>query len=419
MKIKTITYATLLFVSATVFISSCKKTVTPAIVPLPVSSTAKVTTGGVSDITEATATCGGSVLSEGASALMAVGVCWDTLTAPTLLRPHTVEGAGTGNFTSKITGLKPNTTYYVRAYATNFSGTAYGQEVSFKTNMAWTKVNAASNPLNLFSMINSGNSLLAVNEFQSSTGVISSNDNGATWTNANNGMSGSFTYVLFDNGSNAFAVSGNGLYKSSDHGQQWTLNSDNTLSSLSCFAFHNGSTIGGGGNGIRISSASGNVWTTSNTGLGSDKTVNALLSNGSTLFAATPSGCYKSTNNGTSWTMSNAGLGSTEIKYFGMVNSTIFAASLFDNKVFSSSDNGANWAQVSSLSQGSILGFVTKGNTIYAYSISNGVFASSDNGATWTAMNKGLPNLAIRTMLLRGSYLILNADNGGVYTFPI
>ena len=419
MKIKAITYATLLFATSALFISSCKKTVTPTIAPLPVTSTPKITTAGVTAITEATATCGGSVLSEGASALLSVGVCWDTLTAPTLLRPHTVEGAGTGSFTSKITGLKPNTTYYVRAYATNFSGTAYGQEMSFKTSMAWTRINTASNPLNLFSMINSGSGLLAVNEVQFATSVISSNDNGVSWTNANNGMSGSFTFVLFDNGTATFAVTGSGLYKSVNNGQQWTLNSDNTLSTLNCFASHNGSIIGGSGNGIRISSASGNVWTTSNTGLGSNKMINALLSTGSALFAATPSGCYKSTNGGSSWAAANTGLGSTEIGCFGMVNSTIFAASNYNNTTFSSSDNGATWTQVNGLNQGDIVGFVTNGNTIYAYGNGNGVFASSDNGVTWTSMNKGLPNLQIRTMVIKGSSLILNAEDGGVYTFPI
>jgi uncharacterized protein (TIGR02145 family) len=49
------------------------------------------------------------------------------------LSTKTSNGLGTGSFTSSFTGLVPNTTYYVRAYATNSAGTGYGNEVSFTT----------------------------------------------------------------------------------------------------------------------------------------------------------------------------------------------------------------------------------------------------------------------------------------------
>lgn len=62
------------------------------------------------------------------------GVCWSTTTGPTIaLSTKTSDGSGTGVFTSSITGLTAVTLYYVRAYATNFSGTSYGAEVSFTT----------------------------------------------------------------------------------------------------------------------------------------------------------------------------------------------------------------------------------------------------------------------------------------------
>ncbi len=92
-----------------------------------------VTTNNVTDITQTTATCGGEVTSDGSAAVTACGVCWSTSQNPTVSDSHTTDGSGTGSFTSNITGLTENTTYYVRAYATNSEGTSYGEQRSFTT----------------------------------------------------------------------------------------------------------------------------------------------------------------------------------------------------------------------------------------------------------------------------------------------
>ena len=92
-----------------------------------------VTTAAVSEVTSTTATCGGNVTDDGGATVTARGVCWSTSHNPTTSGSHTTNGSGTGSFTSSITGLTAGTTYYVRAYATNSVGTAYGSEVSFTT----------------------------------------------------------------------------------------------------------------------------------------------------------------------------------------------------------------------------------------------------------------------------------------------
>ena len=92
-----------------------------------------VTTSSVSNVTETSATCGGNVTSNGGANVTARGVCWSTSHNPTTSNSHTISGSGAGNFTSNITGLTAGTTYYVRAYATNNVGTAYGEEVNFTT----------------------------------------------------------------------------------------------------------------------------------------------------------------------------------------------------------------------------------------------------------------------------------------------
>ena len=92
-----------------------------------------VTTASVTGITLSTATCGGTVSDDGGNTVTARGVCWSTSQNPTIADNHTIDGSGSGSFTSNLTGLISNTTYYVRAYATTSVGTAYGEEVDFTT----------------------------------------------------------------------------------------------------------------------------------------------------------------------------------------------------------------------------------------------------------------------------------------------
>ena len=94
---------------------------------------ATVKTSLVTSITSSTAVAGGDVTADGGAEVTAKGVCWSTSQEPTIEGEHTENGAGTGEFTAELSGLEQNTTYYVRAYAINKEGTAYGEEVSFTT----------------------------------------------------------------------------------------------------------------------------------------------------------------------------------------------------------------------------------------------------------------------------------------------
>ena len=92
-----------------------------------------LTTAEVTNITGATATCGGNITDNGGLNVTARGVCWSTSPNPTVADSHTTNGSGTGGFSSSITGLNISTIYYVRAYATTAAGTAYGDEKTFTT----------------------------------------------------------------------------------------------------------------------------------------------------------------------------------------------------------------------------------------------------------------------------------------------
>lgn len=118
---------------ATVYVFSCEE--------------AEVVTRPVENIDIHSASGGGVVVNSGGSNVTARGVCWCTSQNPTIADAHTTDGSGTGEFSSSITGLAPNTTYHVRAYATNSVGTSYGKEETFTTNCDTVDVNINENPI--------------------------------------------------------------------------------------------------------------------------------------------------------------------------------------------------------------------------------------------------------------------------------
>jgi len=93
----------------------------------------EVSTLTMISITANTATFTASATYDGGNAISAKGVCWGTVANPTTANSKTNEGSGIGAFTSNVTGLIPNSTYYIRSYATNGIGTTYGQQVLFIT----------------------------------------------------------------------------------------------------------------------------------------------------------------------------------------------------------------------------------------------------------------------------------------------
>ncbi len=122
--------------------SSKDYTVTVTISPLAIVSTTEIA-GNLTftvALSGTSATGGGDVTSEGNSSVTEKGICWSTSTAPTTADSTSASSSsGSGAFTdATMTGLTENTTYYVRAYAINSDGTAYGNEVSFNSGWAFS-----------------------------------------------------------------------------------------------------------------------------------------------------------------------------------------------------------------------------------------------------------------------------------------
>ncbi len=108
-----------------------------------------VETGEVTNPTTTTATGSGNVTKDGGATVTERGLCWSTNHSPKIYDSHVAVGEGLGSFTEEMTGLEPNTTYYVCAYASNSKGTAYGEEVRFFTNPLPTyTISATANPSN-------------------------------------------------------------------------------------------------------------------------------------------------------------------------------------------------------------------------------------------------------------------------------
>jgi hypothetical protein len=95
-----------------------------------------VTTDVPANITATDVTLGGNVTKDGGSTVTSRGVCISLSINPTIDDPNDAKfanGTGLGVFTSTYTGFTPLTTYHVRAYATNNSGTVYGEDKTFTT----------------------------------------------------------------------------------------------------------------------------------------------------------------------------------------------------------------------------------------------------------------------------------------------
>jgi len=163
------------------------------------NSVPSLTTNFVTSVTDTSSICGGSRCADYDSSIIACGVCWSTSTNPTINDNRTMDDIGTYNFTSQITGLFPNTKYYVRAYAINNIGIGYGIEYSFKTMTGTTKDIEG----NIYKTVTIGSQIwmaenLRVTKYNNNTPINKIIDNN-DWENSTIG-----SYGWFDN---------NGLYK--------------------------------------------------------------------------------------------------------------------------------------------------------------------------------------------------------------
>jgi len=93
----------------------------------------EVITGPNTNIGFMSAKCEGDVTDDGGDIDIIRGFCWSTSPLPTIADSKVYSGTGEGVFNEYATQLIPSTLYYVRAFARNDAGVAYGVETSFTT----------------------------------------------------------------------------------------------------------------------------------------------------------------------------------------------------------------------------------------------------------------------------------------------
>jgi photosystem II stability/assembly factor-like uncharacterized protein len=263
------------------------------------------------------------------------------------------------------------------------------------------------------------------------SGIARSTDNGNTWQVVPSIITNAGEAIVSDNA--IIVAEDNFIWRSTDDGASWDVVEQFALTGISSFAragtklfgaattgiqtstdngaswnfepFSNGAySFSSNGSTIYLGSSSkvfkstdvGVTWIDVSTGLGKGG-IQALLYDGSTLFAGTPadaSGIYRSTNGGTSWDPAAAGLpiGKT-IRSLISFGAYVFAGTEGDG-VYRSSDHGDTWAKTdtnnSLLAQQTVLTFCTKDNALYA-GTGNGIYKSTDSGATFQRMLNGFP----------------------------
>jgi len=253
---------------------------------IPILSTTEVT-----DITQSTAKSGGNITSDGGSTVTARGVCWSTGQTPTISDNKTTDGTGAGNFASIISGLSDNTTYYVRAYATNSNGTGYGSAMSFTTQQGSSDSSFTdSRDGNVYKTVTIGNQVWMAENLKYLPSVVGPNTgsnttayyyifgyNGTSVTDAK-ATTNYATYGVLYNWPAAMA--GTASSSSNPSGVQgvcpagWHLPSDAEWTQLTDYL--GGESVAGG----KLKEAGTSHWTSPNTGATNE-----------TCFTALPGGC--------------------------------------------------------------------------------------------------------------------------------
>jgi hypothetical protein len=324
------------------------------------------------------------------------------------------------------TGTNSSFSSFVVDGSTLYAGSEAGAFLSTDGGTLWAQVNIKPEHLNILSIAlfpdeTGGTSLIA----GTWDGVFVSRDSGATWKEVKTSpmYTRVYTFAVMSKGvprPYLFVGSGEaGVCVSTDYGRSWKPANTGLTNTKVTHLLASGTNLSAGtyGGGVFRSTNYGTSWTAINTGL-MNYEIGALAAGpvvdnaaGADLFVGTSgAGAYRSTNNGTTWTEINAGMASTDIYALAVSqdvaipgHAILFAAASHAG-VFRSTDNGTTWT-ASGLPNADIRALVASpasggsASPLYAGTLGAGVFRSTNNGASWSAVNSGLTNLAVLSLI--------------------
>jgi photosystem II stability/assembly factor-like uncharacterized protein len=298
--------------------------------------------------------------------------------------------------------------------------------------------------------------------------VLRSTDNGASWTVADNGITGLNVYALATvpnagGGTDLYAGTGEGVFLSSDNGDHWTNVSFIYSRVQALEVTPSGAILAGTEADVFRSTDGGATWTDTNSNaLPLDFAVNLNGTSGVSLFVGgSPTGVQKATDDGVTWSGSSNSLDDVDVNSVGVVpngsgGSNILAGTY--SGIFISTNDGGYWQSVNAnpmpldyvvTSNGSgghnvfgggfggvwlsttygqtwvpsglpdkiVQGMAVTANgaNLFAGGDPFGVYRSTDNGATWTLVNNGLADLRITALLSPDGANLFAAGAGGIF----
>lgn len=362
------------------------------------------------------------LVSTGASAVTAFGICFGTGAEPGL--SDSVRWSPTklpGTFTVQLKQLQLGTTYHLRAFATNAEGTNYSNELLAKTADDWLRLSSPNLGLGVIKMVLRNNRIIATRVWENSIGY--SDNWGVKWTYLDNVLGAYGTSIAESGGQLLVGTFGAGVYASSDNGASWsTRNSGISNFTVTSLAVTTTSVFAGTlQNGVYASGDNGATWHALNAGLG-ESDISSLVANELGVFVQTPSKIYQLAVNGAAWKEATQGLDDFSWAIpppMAGLNSKLL---LTDRRSIWTYGSDGKWIKNPRSFGTDIVRFFAYGNSaLFAGCFGNNtqLLKTTNAGENWWFCHRELDPCSVSAVCADGRYWYLVGSEGSLFRMPM